>query len=112
MLKLPNVCNIPSTNNEYAETYSRIVATFHRMQYHNKPKAGSRKRESTYCEIQDDMRGKMFLHRHNVVPLTKYRAVIVNVRNIDHNLNLNLVIWQSLIFSYNPNAVLVSVLSI
>ena len=54
----------------------------------------------------------MFLHRHNVVPLTKYRAMIVNVRDIDHNLNLNLVIWQPLIFSYNPDAVLVSGLSI
>ena len=75
-------------------------------------KTGSRKRESTYREIQDDTRGKMFLHRHNVVPLTKYRAMIVNVRDIDHNLNLNLVIWQSLIFSYNPDAVLVSGLSI
>ena len=71
-----------------------------------------RKRESTHREIQDDMRGKLFFHHHNVVPLTKNRAMIVNVRDIDHNLNFNLIIWQSLIFGYNPDAVLVSGLSI
>ena len=58
------------------------------------------------------MCGKLFLHSHDVVPLTKYRAMVVDVRDIDHNLNFNLVIWQSLIFSYNPNAMLVNGLSI
>lgn len=51
----------------------------------------------------------LFFHRHNVVPLTKYRAMIVDVGDIYHNLNFNLV---DFIFSYNPDDVLVSGFSI
>lgn len=51
------------------------------MQSHSK--ADFHKRESTYRQIQDDMRRKLFLHRHNVMPLAKYRAMIVDVRDID-----------------------------
>ena len=80
--------------------------------YPNKPKAGSKKRESTNRQIQDDMRRLLFSDRHNVVPLTKCRAMIVDVGDIDHNFNFNLVIWQSFIVSYSPDGVLVSGLSI
>ena len=44
------------------------------------------------------MRGKLLLHCHKVMPLTEYWTMIVDVRDVYHNMNFSLEIRKTSIF--------------
>lgn len=53
---------------------------------------------SKYRQIQDDMRGKLLLHCYKVMPLTEYWTMIIDVRDVYHNMNFSLEIRKTFIF--------------
>lgn len=44
------------------------------------------------------MRGKLLLHCYKVMPLTEYWTMIVDVRDVYHNMNFSLEIRKTFIF--------------